>query len=470
MAEEAAMAGLTAEQRAALSLFREVTANERDVQSSIQLMQSCDWDAERALHLHLASAEEAGAGGASSRPAAAAAPAAGGGGLAQGELGQPLLGGGGANQPGGGGRERSASTLESLEGIPIVGFLFRGLRAIGTTVFGVLRLVLFGGSGHAAVFGHATSGAAFRRELAASSGAGELPRFFEGTFRDALSTARQQAKLLVVYLHSDHARFAQAFCTQILCNDFVKSILDENFILWGGNISWMEAAQVSQLIHARQYPYLCALLPARGDELRVIGALEGNTEVDAAVALLTRCMEEMDSHRAEIVAHQAQQVEDRNLREQQDKEYQEALELDRKLEEERRTKAERRIEEERRREEELRLKAENELQETLARRQQKAQELPLEGPESTARISLRLPAGQRLQRKFRPDALLSEVYLWAECCAQLPENADRGLEVPARFSLKTSFPSKELTEMEKTVQELQLAGSNVLLAQIEDDD
>eukprot|EP00439_Symbiodinium_sp_Y106_P054075 s1545_g7.t1 len=41
--------------------------------------------------------------------------------------------------------------------------------------------------------------------------------------------------------------------------------------------------------------------------------------------------DEMASHRAEIVAQQAQHAEDRSLREQQDREYQEALEMDRFL-------------------------------------------------------------------------------------------------------------------------------------------
>merc|ERR1719343_1565849 len=120
------------------------------------------------------------------------------------------------------------------------------------------------------------------------------------------------------------------------------------------------------MIHARQYPCFCALLPTSVDEIRVLGALQGEIQVDAAVALLHSCMEEMETHRAEIVARSMQQQEDRSLREQQDREYQEALEMDRKLEEERREKeavereARRKEEEERRQEQEAleRLEAE----------------------------------------------------------------------------------------------------------------
>jgi len=90
---------------------------------------------------------------------------------------------------------------------------------------------------------------------------------------------------------------------------------------------------VSQLIHARQYPCFCVLLPASVDEIRVIGALNGEVQTVAAIELLAACLEEMESHRAEIVARREQQQEDRTLREQQDREYQEALEMDRKREE-----------------------------------------------------------------------------------------------------------------------------------------
>eukprot|EP00913_Durusdinium_trenchii_P020971 g19706.t1 len=88
-------------------------------------------------------------------------------------------------------------------------------------------------------------------------------------------------------------------------------------------------------------------------------------------------------------------------------------------------------------------------------------------PSATARVALRLPSGQRLDRKFEPSATLQED--WAHCVAFLPEHADKGLEIPERFVLKTSFPVQELNEMTRTVDELKLSGTNILLAAIEDD-
>mmetsp|Transcript_120860 Transcript_120860/g.301591 ORF Transcript_120860/g.301591 Transcript_120860/m.301591 type:complete len:96 (+) Transcript_120860:1-288(+) len=95
--------------------------------------------------------------------------------------------------------------------------------------------------------------------------------------------------------------------------------------------------------------------------------------------------------------------------------------------------------------------------------------MPAPAGEATSRISLRLPAGQRIERKFPSGATLAEVYAWAEVAAYLPEHEGKGLEIPARFVLKTSFPSRDLVEKDQTIETLQLAGTNVLLAEIEDD-
>jgi len=357
----------------------------------------------------------------------------------------------------------------------LMAWLTRGVRRIGASIVSFLCSFVFGPGG--LMIGGHTSGAAFTRALTASYGSDlALPNFFEGSFSRALSTAQRELKLLVVFLHSEYAREGRNFCANVLCNDMVREMLNENFVLWGGDIARMESTQVAQMIHARQYPCFCVLLPASLDEVRVIGAVQGEVHVDAAISLLAACFEEMESHRAEIVARSAQHVEDRNLREQQDREYQEALEMDRKRVEQQREQEREAQEALRKQEEEERLAREAQEREEAARRaveeerKAQAQRLEPEGPEATARIALRLPAGQRAQRKFRPDATLADVYAWAGCVGHLPENEGRCLEIPRRFVLKTSFPSRDLVAMESTIKELELSGTNLVLAEIEEDD
>lgn len=451
---------LTEEQRQSLALFREVTADARDEAASIEVLKSCNWNVEQALSLHLASHEED-----APRPAAATASSSA-------ALSQPLL-------PGPGHGRSSVATHGSTAGespgsmaYGLFSRIAQGIKQIGFSVLSLVYTFFFGVGGGAL----GSSGAAFRRSLQSSYGTQALPEFHEGSFSQAVTRARQDLKLLVVYLHSEHARHSQSVCSDVLANEVIRTVLDENFILWGGDVARMEAHQVARMIHARQFPSFCVLLPASVEEIRVIGALHGQIEPDAASALLAACMEEMETHRAEIVAQQAQRVEDRFLREQQDREYQEALEMDRRRAEEREAQR-RREEEERQKVEEEQRKAQEELgklqraqEELEAKRRTLAQRLSQTPPPSaTARVALRLPSGQRLDRKFEPSATLQEVYDWAHCVAFLPEHADKGLEIPERFVLKTSFPVQELNEMTRTVDELKLSGTNILLAAIEDD-
>jgi len=347
----------------------------------------------------------------------------------------------------------------------IFGWIRWGLRLIGNTFVSIICAFLFGGRN--------SSGLAFSRALVATYGI-TLPRFYEGSFQQALMSALRDLKLLVVYLHSDNSRYTREFCTSVLNNEFIRTMLDENFVLWGGDITRMEAHHVSQMVHARQYPCFCVLLPASVEEIRVVGSLHGEVRTEAAVGMLSACMEEMDVHRAEIVGRQAQHQEDRSLREQQDREYEEGLARDREREESQRTVLEQereaqRIEEEQRRQElDALAKAEEEKREIQLRRQRAAAALA-PAANATARLCVRLRSGQRVERKFAPTSKLSEVYAWADCLAYLPEHVSSNIEVPPRFVLKTSFPSRELTQMDSTVEELNLAGTIILLVEVEDD-
>jgi len=469
------MDGLTSDQRGQLTMFCEVIAEGRAPASARQLLASCNWDVEQALQLHWAAGDD---------PSSSGSASALGSGEQRNDLGMPLLGGGGSNAglpnlPNANVPPAQASDARG-PAQPRRGFFGRlahglvtAVARVGGTIATLLASFFFGQGGQG--FG-AVTGQQFGRALEASySAQGQLPNFHAGSFAQALQTARQQLKLLVVYLHSDQARHTQRFCTQVLGNEFVRGMLDENFLLWGGDIARMESHHVAQMIHARQYPCFCVLLPASIDEIRAIGILNGEVEVDQVVALLTSCLDEMETHRSEIQARQSQHVEDRNLREQQDQEFQEALQLDRLRVEAAEAENElvaqaQRLESERLQEEQnLLAKIEAEKRDIESRRRAHAAALEAAGihAEATARIAMRLPTGQRLDRKFRPDTTLAEVYTWAECCQYLPENQGKGIEIPPRFVLKQAFPSKDLTEMERSVQELQLSGASILLMEIE---
>lgn len=456
-------ASLGTEQRATLAQFREFTANARDVPASIALLSSCGWDIEQAVTLHLTAGDD---------PMPAVGHAAGSSTAAPpqraDDLGAPLLEGDGA------GGDAVAAAARAPRGV--FGWIVSSLRRLSVSILELLAAFIMGPAG---ALQTQQSGAAFQRALTNSYGQDLIwPRFHEGTFASALATARQELKLLVVYLHSDIARHSQEFVTQVLCCEGVRMMLDENFVLWGGDVARLESHQVSQMIHARGFPCLTALLPVSVEEIRVIQRVHGQVQPDAAVAMLHACMDEMGSYRAELVARQEQHSEDRQLRQDQDQEYEQALAMDRQRAEEQKKEDETRREaerEEREREEAQQAiikRTETEKLDLESRRKKAAQKMVEEGvgEDCTARIALRLPAGQRVDRKFRPGDTLEKVYAWADCLVHLPENEAKGLVVPMKFVLKNSYPAKLLIEKDKTVQELQLAGASILCQEVEDDD
>merc|ERR1719428_131910 len=74
------------------------------------------------------------------------------------------------------------------------------------------------------------------------------------------------------------------------------------------------------------------------------------------------------------------------------------------------------------------------------KRKQMAASLPVPDASATVRVSMRVPSGQRMMRNFGPDEKLQAVYDWAGCCAFLPDNISKGIEIPKKFDLSTSFP------------------------------
>jgi len=88
-------------------------------------------------------------------------------------------------------------------------------------------------------------------------------------------------------------------------------------------------------------------------------------------------------------------------------------------------------------------------------------------PEITklARLVLRLPTGERVERTFGAAEPLERVFAWVECCQFLPEAKDRELGIPSSFVLATSFPQRRmcLEDRSRSLAELGLAPSAALL-------
>lgn len=134
--------------------------------------------------------------------------------------------------------------------------------------------------------------------------------------------------------------------------------------------------------------------------LPLISSPQAANSTDGLAALLTTGADELQEHRSVLVASATQADENRMLRQEQDREYEEALAKDREME------AQRRLEEEKRKQaQDLEKQAELRRQQSGAnlierRKQMVGSVVPNcdreEGPKS--KIQVRFPAGQRVGR------------------------------------------------------------------------
>lgn len=333
------------------------------------------------------------------------------------------------------------------------------------------------------------------------------PTFSKGCFGETVKAALQEKRLLLLWFHQDESRPTEHLCREILQNELVVEMVSRSFCLWAGDTGRFEPGQIARLLNVTVFPALVVCQPLRSafeaqsaclewplgtfvqPLFRLTPGVQGQCiSADEALAALTSATE---AHNDEVQAREAQQArrtsqlaEERALREEQDREFEESL-LQDQLAEVRRTEAAAEAaaaavlepssaaeaapaftpapdparEEAKAAEAAAAAAAAAQAAEEEKRRERGAEILAEKEPapdgSSTAKLSLRLPSGERLQRTFLAEQLLHEVYEWAHCCRASPE--------PACFELCTNFPTKVLTERSATLASLGLVPSAALV-------
>ena len=321
------------------------------------------------------------------------------------------------------------------------------------------------------------------------------PTFCKVTFGDAVQAALAERKLLMAWFHQEENAATEQLCREVLQNDLVVASLEEDFLLWAGDIARFEPSQVARLLGLQHFPALVLLQPLANDWHAnfpcvewplgtFCGALhrcpfvaEDGSPVDSDMVIATIQMtaqdyrEEVRNVREEIQRRDVQLAEDRLLREQQDREYEEALLADqlaavRRAEEDsppaneapKTPEVSQEAEAEASSSEKAKEAAAKEAEEESQRQRRREEILAQPEPtasSSTARIRLQLPSGERLQRTFSATQELSEVYDWAHCC--------RPVACPKHFELCINFPARSLKDRSATLKELDLVPSAALV-------
>ncbi|XP_040575186.1 FAS-associated factor 2 [Lepeophtheirus salmonis] len=281
--------------------------------------------------------------------------------------------------------------------------------------------------------------AAFRAEYESeeSSETSKLP-FLPLSYHSALDVAKRDLKFLVIYLHSPQHDRIHDFCIQTLKSREFKSFLQRRrneLLLWGCSIESREGYNVSKIYRESAYP-LIGVIVLRQNRMMFVGQVEGYVE---PMSLISRLEAIIADNEAFVVTARLDR-EERNitqsLRQEQDAAFQESLRLDQERE-----RAKKEEKEQKNREEAER---KNEIM-RLAERKNRIQKLKIdlvnlvpEEPDikdpSAVRLVIKLPEGQRLERKFRKEHSLFYLYYYVFCHPDSPDE----------FDVTTNFPRKVL--------------------------
>ena len=233
------------------------------------------------------------------------------------------------------------------------------------------------------------------------------PPFFVGSYAQVLEEAKKELKFLLVYLHSEQHQDTDLFCRDTLCNPQFSSYVTETMLFWGCSVRSPEGYRVSEALRESTYPFL-AVIVLRQNRMVVVGRQEGTVDPTTLVDWLQKTVREYEAF---IVAARADRDErnfNREIRSEQEAAFEETLRQDQEREEQLLAEEQQRREEEATRqrevEEELRKGAEETERKDKIQRMKidLVDEIP-EEPEKECtdciRILIKLPGGQRLERR-----------------------------------------------------------------------
>ncbi|CAG8407655.1 unnamed protein product [Penicillium salamii] len=309
--------------------------------------------------------------------------------------------------------------------------------------------------------------------------------FLENGYNMALEKAHRDLKfLLVVLLSPEHDDTSSWVRDTLLAPEVVEFINDpqNNLLVWGGNVRDSEAYQVANSLRVTKFPFAAVVVHTpnvSSTAMSVVGRIAGVLSPAEVLTKLRAAVTSNQEPLERIRSSRADQQASRNLRQEQDSAYERSLAIDRE-----RARQRREAEAERQREEQEaaeRQAAEERRRRDLAQwkiwRAQSLSAEPGADVKDTVRVSVRLPSGERIMRKFAPDADLEELYATVECWEAL-QNADAPVTgEPEGFVHEYAF--RLVSPMPRVVYSLDEGGSirekigrggNLLVEPIQDED
>ncbi|KAI3684508.1 hypothetical protein L6452_33732 [Arctium lappa] len=159
------------------------------------------------------------------------------------------------------------------------------------------------------------------------------PFFYACRFVEALKMARDEGKLVFLYLHSPDHPFTPQFCKDTLCSEVVVQFLDANFVSWGGGVDSGDGLHMATTLRPGSFPFCAAVAPCSADGLAVIQQMEGPMTPEELVEILQTTLEEQGlAFGNERAKAEEKRMADLRLRQEQDAAYAASLQADQEKE------------------------------------------------------------------------------------------------------------------------------------------
>ena len=282
----------------------------------------------------------------------------------------------------------------------------------------------------------------------------------------ALEKAHRDLKFLLVVLlapeHDDTSGWVQE---TLLAPEVVEFINDpqNNVLVWGGNVQDSEAYQVANSLRCTKFPFAAVIVHTpnvSSTAMSVVGRIAGTNSPSEFVNRLRTAITTNQEPLERIRSTRAEQQASRSLREEQDSAYERSLAIDRE-----RARQRREAEAARQREEQEaadRQAAEEKRQRDLAQwklwRSQSLAAEPGTDVKDAVRISVRLPSGERIMRRFAPETDIEELYAVVECYETL-QDAGRPTDVTEPEGFDHQYGFRLVSPMPRAVFAVEDGGS-----------
>ena len=289
---------------------------------------------------------------------------------------------------------------------------------------------------------HSSSVDSFKSKLLKLTN-GVCPEINTFLLPDAILLAKTSKKMLAIYLHPNEVPWDYA--AHILSHDLTIDILNLHFIFWAVEKESPDASYVINLLRPQSFPCL-AVINADHSQNVVLEKLEGTYSPEKIVTFLTRNY----IIRPYVDPNQKRIMEERKIRERQERELREAEflivekqknEQRKKIEEERKKLEERKKEEEKNRENEKRIER--------------------VGPEpvgdDTCLVIFRMPDGSKVERRFAGSRNVEVLYDFVKTL---------GLD---GFELLFGFPAGVLKDMGEVLRESALFPKAIVIVRMAED-